>query len=243
MSEVWYYANGRNRVGPLSKADLLQALSLMPEPSNILVWRIGLQDWQKATDLSELFPHVATPPPLPPPIPGVPPVNIPAEPSVSAEEASHFSHLKPDVSGIGGWLIIIAIGQVLGPLRMLVVIGEYFEKLEPSVTQKFPVAIWGETIINVGLLIFSILTALLFFRRSRKFPTYFIWQWFLTIALPFIDAAWAAISFAAYTGQSPSEFATLSPEEVGRSIATAIIGAIWIAYVLRSKRVVNTFIK
>jgi Protein of unknown function (DUF2569)/GYF domain 2 len=243
MSEVWYYVNGRNRVGPLSKTDLVQALSLMPEPTNILVWRNGLHAWQKATELSELLPHVATPPPLPPPRPSVPLSNIPAEPSVSVEEASHFRHLKPDISGIGGWLILIAIGQVLGPLRMLVALGEYLEKLEPSVTQKFPVAIWGEAIINLGLVFFFVRAAFLFFRRSRKFPLYFIWQWALTIALPFIDTAWVAISFAAYTGRSPSEFASLSPEEVGRSIAAAIIGAIWIAYVLRSKRVANTFIK
>jgi uncharacterized membrane protein YhaH (DUF805 family) len=65
MSEVWYYANGRNRVGPLSKTDLVQALSSMPEPAQTLVWRTGLSDWQTADELPELVYYVAKPPPLP----------------------------------------------------------------------------------------------------------------------------------------------------------------------------------
>jgi uncharacterized membrane protein YhaH (DUF805 family) len=67
MPEAWYYANGRNRVGPLSKDDLIQALSIMPDPGNTFVWRTGLSDWQKASELPEVFPYVAKPPPLPPP--------------------------------------------------------------------------------------------------------------------------------------------------------------------------------
>jgi GYF domain 2 len=69
MSEAWYYANGENRVGPLSRKELVQALSQMPEASKPLVWRRGFSDWQKAAELAELFPYVAEPPPLPPAFP------------------------------------------------------------------------------------------------------------------------------------------------------------------------------
>jgi uncharacterized membrane protein YhaH (DUF805 family) len=65
MSEVWYYANGSNRVGPLSKSDLVQALSSMPDPAQTLVWRTGLSDWRTAEELPELAYYVAKPPPLP----------------------------------------------------------------------------------------------------------------------------------------------------------------------------------
>lgn len=65
MSEVWYYANGRNRVGPISKSDLVQALLSMPDPAQTLVWRTGLSDWQTAEELPELVYYVAKPPPLP----------------------------------------------------------------------------------------------------------------------------------------------------------------------------------
>jgi uncharacterized membrane protein YhaH (DUF805 family) len=65
MSEVWYYANGSNRVGPISKNDLVQALSSMMDPAQTLVWRTGLSDWQTADKLPELAYYVAKPPPLP----------------------------------------------------------------------------------------------------------------------------------------------------------------------------------
>lgn len=66
MSEAWYYANGGNRVGPVSKEHLIEALSMMPEPAQILVWRTGFSDWRKASELSELYSYVGKPPPLPP---------------------------------------------------------------------------------------------------------------------------------------------------------------------------------
>jgi uncharacterized membrane protein YhaH (DUF805 family) len=72
MSEVWYYANGTNRVGPLSKQHLIQSLSLMPEPAKTFVWRTGFSDWRKASELAELFPYVAKPPLLPPGLPHEP---------------------------------------------------------------------------------------------------------------------------------------------------------------------------
>jgi uncharacterized membrane protein YhaH (DUF805 family) len=52
--------------------DLVQALSLMPEPAKALVWRIGFSDWRNASELAELFPYVVKPPPLPPALPSLP---------------------------------------------------------------------------------------------------------------------------------------------------------------------------
>jgi uncharacterized membrane protein YhaH (DUF805 family) len=64
MPEAWYYANGGNRIGPLSKEALIEALSFAPEPEKILVWRAGFSDWRKTSELPELFVYVAKPPPL-----------------------------------------------------------------------------------------------------------------------------------------------------------------------------------
>jgi type IV pilus assembly protein PilA len=84
MSDVWYYAASNNSVGPLSKATLVEALSRMQEPKNTLVWRSGFADWKKASEISELLPYVAKPPPLPP---ALPPSTVSAgEPSVSAAD-------------------------------------------------------------------------------------------------------------------------------------------------------------
>lgn len=255
MSDVWYYALDGKTVGPLTQAQLIDAISQLPRPENTLVWRSGLPDWRKALDFSELLPHVVKPPPLPRAPPPLPPkvsissteagARLDRGPSVSEVEAAQFKDVKAkaELSGIAGWLVIVAIGQVLGPLRLLVSLGQYYETLDKRILESFPAAFWGEAAMNISLFLFSVYTAVLFFRHSRKFPTFFIWQWLIVIALPFIDVAWLAISMGASTGRNPSDFTNLDPKEIGQSIAYTIIGGIWTAYILKSKRVANTFVK
>jgi len=253
MSNVWYYALDGKTVGPLTQAQLIDALSRLPKAENTLVWQSGLPDWRKALDFSELLPYVVKPPPLPPLPPPLPPrisaspldatVHLTGEPSVSEVDAAQFKDVRADLAGIAGWLVIVAIGQVLGPLRLLASLGQYYEKLDKSIVESFPVVVWGEAAMNASMFLLTVSTAILFFSHSRKFPTFFIWQWLAVIILPFVDAAWIAVSMAEYTGRNPTEFVNLEPKEIGQSIAYTIIGGVWIAYILKSKRVANTFIK
>lgn len=250
MSDVWYFALNSEPVGPLTQAQLIERL---PRAEDALVWQSGLPDWRKVSEFSDLLPYVVKPPPLPPRPPPLPrrlsasPLaaepRLIREPSVSADDAAQFKRLAADPAGISGWLALVAVGQVLGPLRLLVWIGQYYEKMDKRVLESFPVAFWGEAVLNALLFSLAVYTAVLFFRHSRKFPTLFIWQWIAVVTLPFIDAAWVAVSIGAYTGKSPSEFLKLEPEEIGQSIAYTILGGIWVAYILKSKRVANTFIK
>jgi uncharacterized membrane protein YhaH (DUF805 family) len=72
MTDVWYYALNEKPVGPLSKTQLIDALSRTSRADNALVWRSDFLDWRKASELSELLPYIAKPPPLPrtpPPLP------------------------------------------------------------------------------------------------------------------------------------------------------------------------------
>jgi hypothetical protein len=253
MSDVWYYALDGKSVGPLTRAQLIDTISQMPRAEATLVWQSGLPDWRKASDFPELLPYVVKPPPLPPRPPPLPPrisvspldpnARLTGEPSVSEVEAAQFKDAKAELAGIGGWLAIVAIGQVLGPLRLLVSLGQYYEKLDKSIVESFPIVVWGEAAMNASMFLLTVSTAILFFSHSRKFPTFFIWQWLVVVMLPFIDAAWIAVSMAAYTGRNPTGFVNLEPKEIGQSIAYTIIGGVWIAYILKSKRVANTFIK
>ena len=150
----------------------------------------------------------------------------------------------PDLVGIGGWLILVAIGQVLGPIRALFSIGNYYlNELDTSLFDAFPLTVYGEIALNAAFFAFSIFTAIMFFRHSRLFPRLFILQWILIGTLPLIDVAWVAITAAIYTGESFTEFLNMDLSDIGQVIGAIIFGPIWIAYTLRSRRVKNTFVK
>jgi hypothetical protein len=66
------------------------------------------------------------------------------EPTVDVADVAHFKNVKSDLTGIGGWLGLLAFGQVTGIMRLVVSLGQYYTTLDPQVTAKFPTAIWGE---------------------------------------------------------------------------------------------------
>jgi hypothetical protein len=52
MSDVWYYAEGEKSVGPLSLADLTAILSRVSNAKDVLVWRDGFEQWQRAATVA-----------------------------------------------------------------------------------------------------------------------------------------------------------------------------------------------
>ena len=62
----WYYAAGKESVGPISVQDLEAALRRLPNWKEVPVWREGFSDWKKAGEVSELFnnaaPSITAPP-------------------------------------------------------------------------------------------------------------------------------------------------------------------------------------
>lgn len=67
MSDVWYYAQGDHTVGPVALRELGSVLSRASDAGDLLVWRDGLEEWTRASDLQELAPYLVAPPPLPTP--------------------------------------------------------------------------------------------------------------------------------------------------------------------------------
>src|SRR5258708_6977225 len=54
MSDHWHYADGGKTVGPLDFKEMRIALSKISDPRNLMVWKIGFKDWQRAEDVPEL---------------------------------------------------------------------------------------------------------------------------------------------------------------------------------------------
>lgn len=67
--EPWYYSTDHHkRLGPVSEADLVRALSVQPRPFEALVWHPGLPGWQRAAEVERIagaLEQALAPPPLP----------------------------------------------------------------------------------------------------------------------------------------------------------------------------------
>lgn len=101
----------------------------------------GRLRWLTRVELvSELASHVAKPRRAPPP--------IPRRPDQSTGKKNK------QLVGIGGWLALLAIGQILAPVKVVI---SYFQTFEDQLRVQFPIAFYGELSLYIcflGLLIY-----------------------------------------------------------------------------------------
>jgi len=148
--------------------------------------------------------------------------------------------------GIGGWLILPVLGLFVFPVRVLIsLVTDYVPIFQDGIWGNLTTpgsevyhSLWAPVIIaeifcNVGFLLFDLALLYLLFTKSHRFPVAFI---VFTLAnLLFI------VSDAAIAWQIPA-VAARGLEGVGAEIARALlVAAVWVPYMLVSKRVRNTF--
>jgi hypothetical protein len=161
---------------------------------------------------------------------------------------SSLDSMAREPRGIGGWLIIVAIGLFIWPLRLLLLCyktyvpifqNNYLEALTTPGTESYH-GLWGPLIVfeltgNAVFFVFCIVLIVLFFRKSPLFPRLYITCLALNVVFVagdfFISDLIPAVS---------AESDTESVTELIRSIVGA---AVWIPYMLVSERVKNTFVK
>jgi hypothetical protein len=152
---------------------------------------------------------------------------------------------KPE--GIGGWLILPAIGLILMPFRNAVTFyreflpvfteGHWEILTTPGTDVYHP--LWASLIIfeicgNLGFIIFDVILAFLFFRKSSRTPKVFIA--FLGLNVAFLLGDYLMVKLI------PATAAVDDPDTIREVMRGAIAAAIWIPYFLVSKRVKNTFV-
>lgn len=138
-------------------------------------------------------------------------------------------------TGIGGWLILPAIGIVVAPVQFVMnVFDDFprFELLEPGTLlhtiTMLKILAW------IGFAILATTTAVQFFARRRSAPK--LYRALLVGQLLFVIAAYwaAAILFDVPMFDANGGFA------IGMLLAACLI---WIPYFLYSVRVRNTFVR
>jgi uncharacterized membrane protein YhaH (DUF805 family) len=150
MTDVWYYALNEKPVGPLSKTQLIEALSRTSRAENALVWRSDFLDWRKLSELSELrllltferqiigqspgsvsseFSYIAKPPPLPRTPPPLPTYLTASRtmPGALVDEVPNRMNIITALFGFRGRLnrtqyaLLFLIGYI-GPIALVLVI-------------------------------------------------------------------------------------------------------------------------
>ena len=61
----WHYAKGEKTFGPVDLKEMQVVLSQISDPRNLLVWKAGFKDWERAGNVPELAAFIDKPPPLP----------------------------------------------------------------------------------------------------------------------------------------------------------------------------------
>ena len=151
------------------------------------------------------------------------------------------------LEGIGGWLILVAIGIVVTPIRIVMLIMTTYPEIfstgtwEALTTQGSetynplwaPIII-GEILINFGLILVWLYMAYKFFTKSRDFP-----KWYIGIAvfsLVFIVADAFVVKLVL-----PNK-PVFDPDTIKELVRSVIMVVVWVPYMLVSKRVKATLI-
>lgn len=165
-----------------------------------------------------------------------PELLVPAEPP----SGPMFTYVE-NLSGIGGWLILIALSLIVSPFVLLAgVLREGSLLTNPRLTGYLQahtglhLIVLFEIATNIIFLFLLLALNFLFFTKKRAFPTYMMLYLGLHFVVVLADIGLAHIVMPA---------AHLSAQAY-RSILGSMAGvAVWIPYFLVSQRVKQTFVR
>lgn len=150
----------------------------------------------------------------------------------TADGGTGTGYVEP--RGIGGWLILIVIGQIVGILRLLKAIVDDLDVYK-QLPERLHWVVTFELVLNATFLAFVVYVTTIMFRELRSFPKLWIGQAVAAILLPLIDA------FVVLSATNVAAGPVLI--QLGQVVPMAIAAGIWTWYMLVSKRVRNTFVK
>jgi hypothetical protein len=141
-------------------------------------------------------------------------------------------------SGFGGWLMLLAIGQLLAPLRTLAGTMKSMDTYAQlnSVAGGHLVAN-GEMALNLASMGLQVAVVWLMFKKSRLFPRLFFYQWLSIPVVLVVDIL--LVSVVLKIGINELLTDTVVAPSLGAFLGTGL----WMLYLSKSVRVRNTFIR
>lgn len=161
-------------------------------------------------------------------------------------ETSEVSENKESLK-IGGWLIIVAIGVILSPLRLIHLVGTTYPSIFSDGTWEALTTvgseayspIWGpfligEITVNLIMILLGLYLAYLFFTKKTALP-----KWYFGLAL--FSTIFILLDSYMVTLVIPDTevFDSETLKEFGRSLVSLLV---WSPYLLFSQRAKDTFV-
>ncbi len=153
-----------------------------------------------------------------------------------------------DLKGLRGWLVLVGIGAVIAPIRLLVIFIPLYQPMFTDGTWEALTTpgseaynpLWGplligEIIYNSVMVAVSVYLIYLFFSKSYLFPKFYIG--IVIVSLIFIPFDAWLVSFVL-----PDE-PMFDVETTKEFMRVVVGGLIWVPYMLVSKRVKATFVE
>lgn len=164
------------------------------------------------------------------------------------QQSSELQASQPNYNKIGGWLILVAVGLILAPLRILRSVFIYSlpifkpETWSALTTQSSEVyhpllapLLIGELVGNLFFIALSIILVVLLFRRRKIVPKLAIFYYLSNLIFALTHTYTASL----IPTVSINMFDAGSIKEIAGFVVRA---SIWVPYFLISKRVKGTFI-
>ncbi|MBY5920206.1 DUF2569 domain-containing protein [Ferrimonas balearica] len=153
----------------------------------------------------------------------------------------------PGPVGLGGWLILVGIGVCIAPIRLFMELRFYpelftdgtFEVITDLNLESYH-PLWGPLIIgelafNLVMLVATLVLIGLYFTRHHWFPRLYI-----IVLLSFL--LFIPLDIWVTTLVLP-DMPVWDKETADQMMRTVVSCAIWVPYMLRSRRVKNTFVR
>ena len=143
--------------------------------------------------------------------------------------------------GIGGWLILVAIGVIAAPILLLSSIRQFEGmliqlKTTIGVPESYITLFESMNFFNYLFLLASFAMVYLFFYKKRNFPKMYIIYSVLSIIIG------SSFIIAMYSILPEYAFFTIWDQLKGTFLTSLLSSIAWIMYMLTSRRVKNTFV-
>ncbi len=161
---------------------------------------------------------------------------------------------KPQHEGLGGWLVLVIIGLFATILWSAYAVYESITLITNGAVELLTnpasgaytpgyIGVWKfEFIAGILFFVFAVYLVFLFFKKSRKFPKYYILFLIAPVMCAVLDyIIWSSLTIS--SSEIKQVVDDTLPErgtEIGRAVIVAIV---WGLYITKSKRVKATFVE